>query len=259
MLLAAAALIVFPLVGLQAEPPSQVVVYDASGSMYRSDTGEYRYRLAQKVVARLAEAMREHNITTPTGMVVFGRQYFQGLHVCQDIEVPVRVPSAGAPNSLAQIVAEAERTKPNGQTPLLDAMIKAAEQMPPQGGMVTVITDLDEETCGGDPCDIAARLQAIGRPLGSVVNVGFVVATGLQAQTNGQAVQRFSNCVGGNLRFVDTLARAEQVADEIATSLAAWRPGGNALTQPPALSNPGQFPRGRRYGLCAVPRHHDLA
>jgi hypothetical protein len=208
----------------QAEPPSQVVVYDASGSMYRSDTGEFRYRLAQAVVTRLTEAMRQYNVTTPTGMVVFGRQYFQGLHICHDIEVPVPVPTAGAPNPLNQIVSEAMRTKPNGQTPLLDAMVIAAQQMPPQGGVMTVVTDLDEETCGGDPCDIAARLQAVGKPFGSAVQVGFIVATGLQAGRNGQAVEDFAKCVSGNLRFVDTLERARQVADEIAASLAAWRP-----------------------------------
>jgi hypothetical protein len=237
-LAAVAVVAVWPSAAARAQAPSQVVVYDASGSMYRSDTGEYRYRLAQAVVARLADAMRKFNVTTPTGMVVFGRQYFEALHICHDIEVPVPVPSAGAANPLDQIVSAAMQTKPNGQTPLLDAMVVAAEQMPPRGGVMTVVTDLDEETCGGDPCDIAARLEAIGKSLGSVVQVGFIVATGLQAGKNGQAVQDFANCVHGNLRFVDTLERAKQVADEIAASLAAWRPPAGAISHP--LSVPAQ-------------------
>src|SRR4051794_30621597 len=91
--------------GARADPPSHMIVYDASGSMYRTDTGESRFRLAQSVVARLAEAMRGKRVNMPTGLVIFGRQYFQALRRCDDIELAVPLAPGNLDANLDRIVA----------------------------------------------------------------------------------------------------------------------------------------------------------
>jgi hypothetical protein len=208
----------------QTPPASHVVVYDASGSMYRTDTGEYRYRLAQAAVRHLTEALRQLRMTTPTGMVIFGRKYSQKLKRCDDIEIAVPIAPISGTDTLDRIAAEGMRSLPNGQTPLLWSMLEAARQMPAGGGLITVITDLDEETCGGDPCRIGEELGKIGKPMGSVVRVGFIVATGLQQGRNTVAVERFSKCVNGRLLIVGSIAEAHAAADRIAADLAAQLP-----------------------------------
>lgn len=193
-------------------PPSHVIVYDVSGSMRQHETGDGtpRYELARESVRAIAANMRREDAELPTGMVTLGRQYDSIQSRCDDVELAVPVSPIRRTRTLDQIVAEADHSTPRGETPLVAAMVEAAKAMPPEGGTMTVVTDLQFDTvCEADPClTFKDQLKSLGKPFGTVVKVGWIIATGLRKGVNTQAVGKVAECTGADLIIVENRKKA---------------------------------------------------
>lgn len=67
---------------------------------------------------------------------------------------------------------------PRGKTPLADALRRAAAEIPATAEEADIVLVTDGlETCGGDPCAVAAELAAEGVPIRAHV-VGFGLTEG---------------------------------------------------------------------------------
>lgn len=67
---------------------------------------------------------------------------------------------------------------PRGKTPLADALRRAAAEIPATAEEADIVLVTDGlETCGGDPCAVAAELAAEGVPIRAHV-VGFGLTAG---------------------------------------------------------------------------------
>ena len=141
--------------GTSACKSDAMIVFDASGSMATSDYTLKLPRIAQakqsmaKVIPEVAPLRR-------LGLIVYGEGDYND---CGSIALRLR-PTSNAAEPLLRIV---ERINPRGKTPLTESVRRAAEVLnyTEREGVVVLITD-GEETCGGDPCKMAALLKKAG-------------------------------------------------------------------------------------------------
>ena len=140
----------------RAAEGSTIIVLDASGSMRGRIGGESKMDVAKRSVRELVEALPDG---TPLGLVVYSHRKAGD---CRDIELVI--PSG--PLDKAAFVKAVLAIEPRGQTPLTDAVEFAAESLDYKRRKASVILVSDgEETCGKQPCQTAARLEAAGKDL----------------------------------------------------------------------------------------------
>lgn len=132
-----------------------MVVFDASGSMGTTDYTAKLPRIArvkqsmERVIPEIAPLRR-------LGLIVYGEGEY---NACDAIEMKL-APTANA----AELILESVRSiNPRGRTPLTDSVRQAAEVLDytQRESVVVLLTD-GEETCGGDPCRVAADLKRRG-------------------------------------------------------------------------------------------------
>ncbi len=162
-----------------------MIVFDGSGSM--SEMGFTTQGVPRIAQARQAvrHVMPEIAASRRVGLVVYGPG---GNRVCENISVRFGPQWGAAP----RVIGEVEGLRPVGGTPLTEAVQIAAEvlQYRRTPGTVVLVTDGDE-TCGGAPCELAARLASRGRGL-TVHVIGFKVGSGQGAATSKQAMSNAS-------------------------------------------------------------------
>jgi Ca-activated chloride channel family protein len=143
-----------------------VIVYDASNSMWGQVEGRHKIEIAREV---LGELVADWDPAESLGLVAYGHRR-EGD--CSDIEVVVQP----GPVDPAAFVAKVEGLVPRGKTPLTEAVRQAAELLRYRDVPATVLLLSDGiETCGADPCAVAAELAAAGVAFTAHV-VGFDVA-----------------------------------------------------------------------------------
>lgn len=212
---------------VKADAPT-VLVLDASGSMWAQlPEGRSRIEVARNV---LGDFLATRDATRPLGVVAYGHNRRGD---CTDIETvaPIGVPDAPA------LATRLNRISPRGKTPLTDALRRAAAMIPPAAEEADLVLITDGlETCGGDPCALAAELAASGIRMRAHV-VGFGLTEGevrqmacLPELTGGQLITAAS---GADL--ADALGRT---AERPATEPAA--PGQAALNLTIRASNAGR-------------------
>jgi Ca-activated chloride channel family protein len=142
-----------------------MLVFDGSGSMAGTDMNSVTPHIA-KVREALAHVLPRVAPVRDLGLIVYGPG---GHSKCDNIELRLR-PAA---HSVEEIMAEINSVVPAGQTPLTTSVRLAAEalQFQERAAQIVLLTD-GEETCGGDPCELARTLGAEGRQL-TVHVVGF--------------------------------------------------------------------------------------
>ncbi len=139
-----------------------MVIVDSSGSMWGIFDGQVKMNLAKHVVQ---DALMNVDEKSSAGLVVFGKNRKGD---CNDIEVMLPFGSIYKP-ALLQAVSS---LKPNGKTPLAEAIFDAVKQLQERSDLtrpstILLISD-GKDTCGQDPCMIAQKLREKG-------DVNFVV------------------------------------------------------------------------------------
>jgi hypothetical protein len=161
------------------EPAREVyvqVILDASGSMAQRIGDETRMQIAKRVLERVVEAIPEREGVN-VGFRIYGHRgdnTAAGRDVsCRSSELLVPMEGLDKP-AILDAVADAE---PTGWTPLAWSLELAGRDFPPAAegvrNAVVLVTD-GLETCGGDPCAVAASLNAADVALTTHV-VGFAL------------------------------------------------------------------------------------
>lgn len=152
-----------------AQDRSTILVLDASGSMWAQlPEGRARIEVARDV---LSDFLAARDPAQPLGVVAYGHTRSGD---CSDIGTiaPVEVQDASALGQRVRAVM------PRGKTPLADALRHAASEIPATAEEADIVLVTDGlETCGGDPCAVAAELAAQGIPIRAHV-VGFGLTEG---------------------------------------------------------------------------------
>lgn len=136
-----------------------VLVLDASGSMQEPHgDGRSRFRAA---VAALREVVSGLPGELEVGLRVYGSRIADGPGSCQDSELTVPVGPADKP-ALRSALASA---RPLGNTPIALSLREAADDLGDEGSRTIVLVSDGEESCGGDPCQVARDLTQQGLDL----------------------------------------------------------------------------------------------
>ena len=131
-----------------------MVVFDGSGSM--SEMGFNQLDVPRILEAR--EAMHQVMPSVETlrriGLIVYGPGDGPS---CEAVELRF----APRRNAAGAVIAAVDALQPDGETPLTEAVRRAADLLTRDGGGgdVVLVTD-GKETCGGAPCQLAAELAA---------------------------------------------------------------------------------------------------
>lgn len=143
-----------------------ILVFDASGSMASVGYNELD-------IPRMGEALDAVRYVLPRveayrrlGLVTYGPG---PKDICSNIDLRL----APQDNAARPIIAELERLVPDGNTPLTQSVLRAAETLnyTKQPAVVVLVTDGDE-TCGGAPCRLATQLSATAAAI-TVHVIGF--------------------------------------------------------------------------------------
>ena len=204
-------------VGAADEPPTVIVIFDGSGSMWGRMEGASASKL---VVARdaLRRGLAKVGPQTRVGLASFGHR----RSGCSDIEMIV----PPEPLDVERIMGPLEKLNPRGKGPLSLALQEAAKSLPPaprRSSLVLVHDDADN--CQPNLCEVATQLRSAG----ITVNV---VGLGLDAEAANKMLC-LPETTGG--RFFNPQA-SEQVEAAVEAALRAASVG----AEPPA--SPAQPP-----------------
>ena len=176
---------------LAAAEGRTLIVLDASGSMWGQIDGKPKLQIAREA---LAEVLKGIPPETELGLIAYGHR---DKGACDDIETVV----APAPGTAQAISDAAAKLQFLGKTPLTEAVRRAAAELHSTEDKATVVLITDGiETCQGDPCALAAELEASG-----VDFTAHVVGFGLTAD-EGKQVACLAEKTGGEYLTADDLA-----------------------------------------------------
>ena len=145
-----------------------LLVLDSSGSM-KEPSGDGRTRF-QAAVSSMKEVVDSLPADVEVGLRVYGSTIPDGPGSCRDSElvVPVKTLDRSALKSAL------DKARPLGNTPIAYSLEQAAQDLPDEGQRTIVLISDGEESCGGDPCQVARDLSKQGLNL-RVDVVGFQV------------------------------------------------------------------------------------
>lgn len=131
-----------------------ILVFDASGLMASTDpSGVSRIHRVREATARVVPQIAP---VRNLGLMVYGGGATNG---CSNIALKVEP----GPNNAGPIIDALRGVLPNGRTPLTESIRQAAEKLSYRTRPATIVLLTDgEESCGGDPCALAARLHKEG-------------------------------------------------------------------------------------------------
>jgi Mg-chelatase subunit ChlD len=138
------------------------LVFDASGSMAEPLGAETRIVAARRAIEQVLATLPADNPNMNIGFRVFGHRGDNseaGRSVsCGSTELLVQMDGINLP----LLREQANAWEPTGWTPISLALQQAAEAFPTGENIrnvIIIVTD-GEETCGGDPCEVAEALAA---------------------------------------------------------------------------------------------------
>lgn len=136
-----------------AEQTKAILVLDASGSMWGTINGKTKIEIARDAVAKVVAGLDEN---VQLGLMAYGHRRKGD---CADIELLI----PPGPLNKQAFMSKVNALQPLGNTPLTKAVELAAEALKYEENAATVILVSDGlETCGGDPCSLAQKLEAAG-------------------------------------------------------------------------------------------------
>ncbi|KCZ53569.1 hypothetical protein HY29_17010 [Hyphomonas beringensis] len=166
-----------------------VFVLDGSNSMWGQIDGEAKISLARGAFSDLLPRI---DASRPVGLVAYGHRKRSD---CSDIEV-IAKPGTSNRDTVNDAV---KGITPRGRTPITSALRKAAGLLPGDGrGSIILVSD-GIETCGGDPCALAAELKK--------QNIDFmahVVGVDIRKSADKAALACIADLTGGTYTDVDS-------------------------------------------------------
>gem|GEM_PF-5675586 len=137
----------------RASTTTNIVVFDASGSMWNKMENSTRIEIAREVMKQFLDG---YDTQQPLGVIAYGHRKRGD---CHDIEVLVE-PSNIDPIAVSKQI---NALLPKGKTPLAESLRRAGKLIPKtaEDANVLLITD-GLETCDGDPCAVAEEMIAAG-------------------------------------------------------------------------------------------------
>lgn len=175
-----------------------MIVFDASGSMAASDFPEGLPKRIDRVRSALAKFLPRVSKTRNLGLIVYG----PGKHrnVCRNIDLRF----SPIPDAADRIVSDVADLIPAGRTPLTDAVRRAAEVFDygKAAGTIVLLTD-GEETCGGDPCQLARDIRASNPGL-SVHVIGYKLQS-LDGKPPVSGAKCLADTTGGTYSTAETI------------------------------------------------------
>ncbi len=160
-------------VSAQAKP-NLLFVVDSSGSMWGQLQGVTKMVTAKQALTRL---IGDLSADISTGIMAYGHRR---KNACDDVEMISPI----SPTSRNSAAAALDTLSPLGKTPIAYALQRAGEVLsktaPGDTNNIVLISD-GIETCGGDPCAVAAQLAAQNINV-KVHVVGFDIAKQYRAQ-----------------------------------------------------------------------------
>ena len=145
-----------------------VLVLDASGSM-KEPHGDGRTRF-QAAVSALRKVVGALPGDLDVGLRIYGSRISDGPGSCQDSRLAVPV----GPVDKGALRGALGKARPLGNTPIAYSLQEAAKDLADEGSRTVVLVSDGEESCGGDPCQVARDLTKQGLDL-HVDVVGFQV------------------------------------------------------------------------------------
>lgn len=160
------------------EPPtSTMLVLDASGSMDEPvGGGSTKIAAARRALSEVVASLPDD---AAVGMRVFGAEVFSRDEpgACTDSQ---EVVTPGVDNR-EDLLAEIERYRPYGETPIGYALREAARDLDPSSSRSIVLVSDGVATCDPDPCEVARELAGDGVDL-RVDVVGLAVDSAARTQ-----------------------------------------------------------------------------
>lgn len=211
-LLAAFGLLVPPAVsGETTCADDAILVFDASGSMASVGYNELENPRILDALNAVRRVLPQVTPYRKMGLIVYGPGPQED---CANIDLKV-APQA---NAAQTIISELERLRPDGNTPLTNAVAKAAKTLDyrKKPAVIVLVTDGDE-TCGGSPCTLAASFRASGANV-TVHVIGFKIR-GRFFRWNSQS--RGSRPVTSASRCLADMTGGQFVSTETAEELVA--------------------------------------
>jgi Ca-activated chloride channel family protein len=219
-----------------AEPPTVIVIFDGSGSMWGKLDGERASKLGMAREA-VRQGLGRLASSTRVGLMSFGHR--RGGD-CLDTEMIVEP----APLDVDRIVGSLERLNPRGRGPLTKALRDAAAKLGPQSAPATVILIHDgADNCQQDPCSAAADLKAAHpRVRVDVVSVGVppeeAATVACLPQSTGGKHYRVASAAETDAALLESLGRSASPTQAPPVPAPATRPAPAPAPPAPAASAP---------------------
>lgn len=174
----------------EAAPVDDPVVFvlDGSNSMWGQIDGEAKISLARGAFGDLLPRIEA---SRPVGLVAYGHRKQSD---CSDIEV-IAPPGTGNRDTMIDAV---EAITPRGRTPITASLRKAAGLLEDGKGSIILVSD-GIETCGGDPCALAAELKAQ-----NIDFVAHVVGVDIRKPEDKSALACIADLTGGTYSDVES-------------------------------------------------------
>jgi len=220
----------------QETPSGQLeIVLDSSGSMAAPDPGGgIKIDAARSALADVVDALPEE---VTLGVRAYGGRFEDQTRGCTDTRLVVPMGPLDRAGSKAAFAG----FQPLGYTPIALSLEQAAADFTSEGPRTIVLVSDGEETCGGNPCEVARTLAGSGVDL-RVDTVGYApdAATRQQLQCIADATGgEYSEAPDGDAlteqltRLSDRAFRAYEVSGEPVT--------GSDLSADAPLLEPGQY------------------
>ena len=192
---------------MAAEPPTTIIVFDGSGSMWgrMGSDKDTKFGVAREAIRR---ALPKIGAETHVGLAAFGHRRKAD---CSDTEIML----APEPLDVERLLAPLEKFNPKGKGPLVAAMKEAGSALTKVPGTVSLVLIHDDpDNCSQDPCAAAEELGKANPKLAiHVISIGL-------SKTDSQRMACVPRMTGG--RYFDAQdAGALGVAIEDALKLAS--------------------------------------
>lgn len=193
----------------QYEPRITRIIFllDGSGSMKEDMDGLSKFELSKKIIGKYLDSLAKANPKVETAVRVFGHQYPSSAKNCKDsrLEIPF------GKNTSVQVKSRLDAITPQGWTAISYSLEQCANDFPEDATVknaIVLITD-GIETCGGDPCAVAASFQQK-----RIAIKPYIIGLGIPKEN-----QNFFDCAGKFFDVVNTNTFREAMSVAITQSL----------------------------------------